>query len=89
MNASTTEARFAGIAINEAPEVSAATRLAQYNMLNEIPGAIFGIITVAYLVGSLIAARALSHDARRQHLRCHRVHEHPRCTNRCGARGDA
>ncbi len=56
MNASTTEARFAGIAsINNAAEVSAATRLAQYNMLNELPGAIFGIITVAYLVGSLIA----------------------------------
>jgi hypothetical protein len=56
MNASTTEARYAGIAsVNEATEVSAATRLAQYNMLNEIPGAIFGIITVAYIVGSLIA----------------------------------
>ena len=55
MNASNTEARFAGIAINQAEEVSAATRLAQYNMLNEIPGAIFGIITVAYIFGSLIA----------------------------------
>ena len=31
------------------------TRLAQYNMLNEIPGAIFGVITVVYLVGSLLA----------------------------------
>ncbi|MGB8682614.1 MAG: hypothetical protein WCD12_07000 [Candidatus Binatus sp.] len=56
MNASTTEARFAGIAsIDETTEVSAATRLAQYNILNEIPGAIFGIITVAYIVGSLLA----------------------------------
>jgi hypothetical protein len=56
MNASTTEARFAGItAVNEAPEVSDATRLAQYNMLNEIPGALFGLITVAYIVGSLVA----------------------------------
>jgi hypothetical protein len=56
MNASTTEARFAGIAtIDDTTEVSAATRLAQYNMLNEIPGAIFGIITVAYIVGSLVA----------------------------------
>ncbi|HXM89633.1 MAG TPA: hypothetical protein VN865_09180 [Candidatus Acidoferrales bacterium] len=56
MNASTTEARFAGItAINEAAEVSDATRLAQYNMLNEIPGALFGLITVAYIVGSLVA----------------------------------
>ena len=56
MNASTTEARLAGIAsIDDATEVSDATRLAQYNMLNEIPGAIFGIITVAYIVGSLLA----------------------------------
>jgi len=56
MNASTTEARLEGItSINEAVEVSAATRLAQYNMLNEIPGAIFGVITVAYIVGSLLA----------------------------------
>ena len=55
MNASTTEARLAGIAsIDEAP-VSEETRLAQYSMLNEIPGAIFGIITVAYIVGSLLA----------------------------------
>jgi hypothetical protein len=56
MNASTTEARFPGIAsIDETSEVSAATRLAQYNILNEIPGAVFGIITVAYIVGSLLA----------------------------------
>ena len=55
MNASTTEARFAGItAINEAAEVSDATRLPQYNMLNEIPGAIFGVITVAYIFASLL-----------------------------------
>jgi hypothetical protein len=55
MNATTTEAKFAGIAINEANEVSDATRLSQYNMLNEIPGALFGIITVAYIVGSLLS----------------------------------
>ena len=55
MNATTTQ-RLAGIATaNQAQEVSAATRLAQYNMLNEIPGAIFGIITVAYIFGSLLA----------------------------------
>ncbi len=56
MNATTTEARLAAIAsINEAAAVSDATRLAQYNMLNEIPGAIFGIITIVYLVGSILA----------------------------------
>jgi len=53
MNATTTQ-RLAGIAsINQAAEVSDATRLAQYSMLNEIPGALFGIITLAYIVGSL------------------------------------
>jgi hypothetical protein len=56
MNATTTEARLAAIAsINEAAAVSDVTRLAQYNMLNEIPGAIFGIITIVYLVGSILA----------------------------------
>jgi hypothetical protein len=55
MNATTNEARLAGIgaAIEKAP-VSEATRLAQYNMLNEMPGAIFGIITVAYIFSSLL-----------------------------------
>jgi hypothetical protein len=56
MNATTNEARIAGIAnANEAAAVSDVTRLAQYNMLNEIPGAIFGIITVVYIVASLLA----------------------------------
>jgi hypothetical protein len=55
MNATTTE-RLTGIgAVDNAAEVSDATRLAQYNMLNEIPGALFGLITVAYIVGSLLA----------------------------------
>lgn len=56
MNATTTEPRLTGIAsINQAATVSDVTRLAQYNMLNEIPGALFGIITVVYIVGSLLA----------------------------------
>ncbi|HEY9157159.1 hypothetical protein [Candidatus Binatus sp.] len=56
MNATTTEPRLVGIAsINQAAAVSDATRIAQYNMLNEIPGAIFGVITVVYIVGSLLA----------------------------------
>jgi hypothetical protein len=54
MNASTTTERFSGISI-EQTEVSEGTRLAQYSMLNEIPGAIFGIITVAYIVGALLS----------------------------------
>jgi hypothetical protein len=56
MNATTTEPRLTGIAsINQAAAASDVTRLAQYNMLNEIPGAIFGVITVVYIVGSLLA----------------------------------
>ena len=56
MNATTNEARLAGIgSINQAAAVSGVTRLAQYNMLNELPGAVFGLITVAYIVGSLLA----------------------------------
>lgn len=55
MNATTTE-RFAAIATaNEAAETSNGSRFAQYSMLNEIPGAIFGIITIAYIFGSLLA----------------------------------
>ena len=55
MNASTTTERLAGIASIEQTEVSEGTRFAQYSMLNEIPGAIFGIITVAYIVGALLS----------------------------------
>ena len=55
MNASTTTERLAGIGSVEQTEVSEGTRLAQYSMLNEIPGAIFGIITVAYIVGALLS----------------------------------
>ena len=55
MNATTTE-RFAAIATaNDTNETSDGRRLAQYSMLNEIPGAIFGIITVAYIFASLLA----------------------------------
>ena len=56
MNATTTSERLAGIgSVNEAATVSDGTRLAQYGMLNEIPGAIFGFITVAYIVGSILS----------------------------------
>ncbi|HLM79371.1 MAG TPA: hypothetical protein VE957_13760 [Terriglobales bacterium] len=56
MNAATSQARYSGIAsINEAEATSDATRFAQYSMLNEMPGAIFGLITVAYIVGSLLS----------------------------------
>ena len=55
MNATTNDARLAGIGVAiEKALTSEATRLAQYNMLNEMPGAIFGIITVAYIFSSLL-----------------------------------
>lgn len=54
MNATTTQT-LPIATNNETTEVSEATRLAQYNMLNEIPGAIFGVLTVAYIVASLLA----------------------------------
>ncbi len=55
MNATTSEARFPVIGNTIEAPISDEIRLAQYNMLNELPGAIFGIITVAYIVGSLLA----------------------------------
>jgi hypothetical protein len=54
MNATTTQT-FAIATSNETTEVSDGTRLAQYSMLNELPGAIFGVITVAYIFASLLA----------------------------------
>ncbi|MDO8433131.1 MAG: hypothetical protein Q7S58_12045 [Candidatus Binatus sp.] len=56
MNATINEAGISGIGrIIEATPPSDAVRLAQYNMLNEMPGVIFGVITVAYIVSSLIS----------------------------------
>ncbi len=56
MNATINEAGISGIGrVVEATPSSEGTRLAQYNMLNEMPGVIFGVITVAYIVSSLFA----------------------------------
>ena len=55
MNATTNEARFAGIGTVEQEQVSDATRAAQYGILNEAAGAIFGLITVVYIVSSLFS----------------------------------
>jgi hypothetical protein len=54
MNATTTQ-RLGIATANETNETTDGTRLAQYSILNEIPGAIFGIITIAYIFGSLLA----------------------------------
>jgi hypothetical protein len=37
----------------EDKQVSEAKRFAQYTLLNELPGLIFGLMTVVYIVGSL------------------------------------
>jgi hypothetical protein len=55
MNATTNEARLAGIGAVEQEQVSDATRAAQYGILNEAAGAIFGLITVVYIVSSLFS----------------------------------
>jgi hypothetical protein len=38
---------------SEDKKVSETTRIAQYTLLDEIPGLIFGLMTVVYIVSSL------------------------------------
>jgi hypothetical protein len=38
---------------SEDKQVSETTRIAQYTLLDEIPGLIFGLMTVVYIVSSL------------------------------------
>jgi len=56
MNATTNEARLAVVAnVNEAVEATAGTRLAQNSLLSELPGVVFGLITLGYIISSLVA----------------------------------
>lgn len=56
MNATTNEARISVLAnSNEATEATVGTRLAQNSLLSELPGVVFGLITLGYIVGALIA----------------------------------
>jgi hypothetical protein len=56
MNATTNEATMNVLAnTNEAAEATVGTRLAQNSLLSELPGVVFGLITLGYIVGSLIA----------------------------------
>ncbi len=56
MNATTNQVRLAAIAnTNEAAEATAGTRLAQNSLLSELPGVVFGLITLGYIVSSLLA----------------------------------
>lgn len=55
MNATTNEATLAVIANNEEVEATAGTRLAQNSLLSELPGIVFGLITLGYVISSLVA----------------------------------
>jgi hypothetical protein len=56
MNATTNEATLSAITnINEAAEATAGTRLAQNSLLSELPGIVFGFITLGYVISSLVA----------------------------------
>jgi len=56
MNATTNEAGFEGFAVEKQAAASTdAVRFAQYAWLSELPGVVFGVLTVAYIVTSLFA----------------------------------
>ena len=56
MNATTNQARIAGLnAPIELAFVSDAARIANYATLSEIPGLLFGVVTLAYIVTSLLS----------------------------------
>jgi hypothetical protein len=56
MNATTNEARLAGLVDKSAATQSAeATRYAENSFLTELPGLVFGLLTLGYLISSLLA----------------------------------
>jgi len=55
MNATINEARLAGIAKSTETESSEGIRHAQNSFLSELPGLMFGVITLGYIVSSLLA----------------------------------
>ena len=56
MNATTNEATIAGFAkVDEVAAANDYVRIAQYSWLSELPGLVFGLLTLAYIVSSLIA----------------------------------
>jgi hypothetical protein len=54
MNAYNNEATINGY-IRSDEQATEATHLAQYAMLNELPGLVFGLLTIAWIVTSLIS----------------------------------
>ncbi len=56
MNARINEARIAGLGrIEEEASVGDALHNAQYALLNELPGVVFGFLTLAWIVTSLFS----------------------------------
>jgi hypothetical protein len=56
MNATTNEVTLSAITnVNEETEATAGTRLAQNSLLSELPGIVFGVITLGYVISSLVA----------------------------------
>ncbi|MGH7814742.1 MAG: hypothetical protein ACREQI_12160 [Candidatus Binataceae bacterium] len=56
MNAAIHNAGIHGLGIaGKGEPMSEGMRLAMYNLLNELPVAIFGVLTLAYLASSLLA----------------------------------
>jgi hypothetical protein len=54
MNATTNEVRMAGLA-REGKASTDSTRYAENAMLTELPGIAFGLLTLVYIVSSLLA----------------------------------
>ena len=55
MNATINEARLVGFTKTAETETTEATRHAQNSLLSELPGLVFGVITLGYIVSSLLA----------------------------------
>ena len=55
MNATTNEARIAGISTTDETQSTEAIRHAQNSLLSELPGLVFGLLTLGYIVSSLLA----------------------------------
>jgi len=56
MNATTNEARLAGFRnVAETIDATESTRYTQNALLTELPGAVFALLTLGYIVSSLIS----------------------------------
>jgi hypothetical protein len=56
MNATTSEARLAGVVDNSVATQSAeGVRYSENSFLTELPGLVFGLLTLGYIISSLLA----------------------------------